>query len=145
VLWFTELSGTVNIASGGATTAITDSEGLATIFLAGGSGSGSVAVCAGDTPLCPIQIRTPDVAGTPTGCALPTSGTSFVNAADIVNPTCGFLAKFGPVTPGVNDGWDLTCDGSVNALDVTGVLGKGGVLQHFGHGAALGSLIGCPP
>jgi hypothetical protein len=67
-----------------------------------------------------------------------------VNGADINNPTCGFLAQFGAVTTGVNDGWDLNCDENVSGSDVTGILGKGGVLQYFGDTGTLGAKNACP-
>jgi hypothetical protein len=58
---------------------------------------------------------------------------------------CGFLVTFGAVTPGINDGYDLSCDGAVSGADVTGQLGKGGVLQYFGDWGTLGALNACPP
>lgn len=142
---FSELSGTVNIATGGSTTAVTGADGLATVSLTRASGYGRVALCADGVRLCNVEIRSPDVAttATPTGCSLPTTGTSFVNGADLLNPECGCLSQFGPVTTGVNEGWDLNCDGLVNALDVNGSLGRGGFLQHYGHGGSLGATYNC--
>jgi hypothetical protein len=62
---------------------------------------------------------------------------------------CGFNVKFGPVTTGVNDCWDLNCDTIVNSTDVNGGFIPscgvcGGFVQHFGHGAPLGALSTCP-
>ncbi len=144
---FSERSGTVNIATGGSTTALTTAQGLATVSLTRASGSGRVALCADGIELCSVQVRSPDVSSTaiPSGCTLPVAGTSFVNGAEILNPACGYLSQFGPVTTGVNDAWDLNCDGFVNPIDVIGALGKGGLLQHFGHGGVLGNKNICTP
>lgn len=146
---FCELSETVNIATTGATTAISNAEGLASVVLHGASGYGLVALTAGDddTPLCRWEIRSADTAGgfTPSLCPLPTTGSSFVNGGDVINPLCGILVNFGPVTPGVNNGWDFNCDNNVSGSDITGGIGKGGILQYFGDGAALGERLGCAP
>lgn len=141
-----EMSGSVNIAQGGSTADITDQQGRATIAVTHASGYGWIGVCAGGVLICEIEVRSPDVAtsGIPSFCVLATSGTSFVNASDVTNPSCGFLARFGAVTPGENNWWDLNCDGAVNAPDILGHLGQGGVLQHFGHGASLGAKGTCP-
>ncbi len=141
-----EASGTVNIAPGGSTTDVTDANGRASITVSLASGYGRIAACSYGVPICEIEVRSPDVAtsGVPSLCTLPTTGSSFVNASDVTNPSCGFLARFGAVTPGENNWWDLNCDGTVNASDVLGQLAKGGVLQHFGHGAPLGAKNGCP-
>ena len=146
---FCEQSETVNIATTGATAATSNAEGLASVVLHGASGYGLVALTAGDddTPLCRWEIRSADTAGdfTPSLCALPTTGSSFVNGAEVINPVCGILANFGPVTPGVNNGWDFDCTNSVAGGDITGTIGKGGILQYFGDGAALGERLGCTP
>ena len=141
---FVEETGIVNIANGGATTAETDVAGLATVSLHGASGYGRVVLCADGVPLCRLSVRSPDVnkGATPDLCGIGT-GMTAVNGADINNPTCGFLANFGAVTVGVNDGWDLNCDNNVNGSDVTGSLGKGGVLQYFGDTGTLGAKNGC--
>jgi hypothetical protein len=146
---FCEQSETVNIATTGATAATSNAEGLASVVLHGASGYGLVALTAGDddTPLCRWEIRSADTAGgfTPSLCALPTTGSSFVNGAEVINPVCGIIANFGPVTPGVNNGWDFDCTGSVAGADITGGIGKGGILLYFGDGAALGERLGCTP
>lgn len=146
---FCEQSETVNIATTGATSATSDATGLASVVLHGASGYGVVALTAGDddTPLCRWEIRSADTAGgfTPSLCALPTTGSSFVNGAEVINPVCGILANFGPVTLGVNNGWDFDCTNSVAGADITGTVGKGGILQYFGDGAALGERLGCTP
>lgn len=141
---FSEQSGIVNIANGGATTATTDAAGLATVALHAASGYGRVALCADGVQLCNVQVRSPDVnkGSTPPLCGLGT-GTSAVAGSDITNPACGFLINFGPVTVGVNDGWDINCDNNVSGSDVTGLLGKGGVLQYFGDTGTLGALNSC--
>ena len=143
---FSEASGLVNIANGGSTTAITDETGLATISIDAASGFGRVMLCADGVQLCNLQVRSPDVAkGSITAqCGLGT-GTSAVAGADLSNPTCGYLVKFGAVTQGINDGYDLTCDGVVSGPDINGQLGKGGVLQYFGDSGTLGGLSACPP
>lgn len=140
-----EQSGIVNIADGGSTTAITDSEGLATIALHAASGYGRVALCADGVQICNVIVRSPDVtkSGAIALCGLGTS-VSGVAGEDILNPRCGFLTNFGPVTPGENDGWDLNCDNNVNGSDVTGSLSKGGVLQYFGDTGTLGTVNNCP-
>ncbi|MFN0151779.1 MAG: hypothetical protein ACKVU1_13860 [bacterium] len=141
---YSEQSGIVNIANGGATTATTDAAGLATVTLHAASGYGRVALCADGVQLCNVQVRSPDVnkGSTPLLCGLGTVASS-VAGSDITNPVCGFLVNFGPVTVGVNDGWDVNCDNSVSGSDVTGLLGKGGVLQYFGDTGTLGSLNSC--
>ena len=143
---FSELSGIVNIANGGSTTAITDDTGLATISIHAGSGFGRVALCADGVQLCNLQVRSPDVARatTPALCGLGTASTS-VTGADLTNPLCGYLVSFGVVTPGINDGYDLSCDGAVSGADINGQLGKGGVLQYFGDLGTLGGYNACPP
>ncbi len=145
-----EISGTARISSGGASTDVTDSEGRASIDLDRASGYGRVGICAGGVILREVAIRTFDVAvgALPPQCALPASGNSTVNVSDVTNPACGFLSKFGLVTPGVNDAWDLNCDGSVNASDVNGTFcppcGQcGGWYAHAFHGRGL-SLSTCP-
>jgi hypothetical protein len=140
-----EETGTLNIANGGATTATTDATGLATVLLDAASGYGRVVVCADGILLCRIaDVRSPDVnkGATPELCGIGT-GFSAVNGGDITTPMCGFLATFGAVTAGVNDGWDLNCDETVNGSDVTGTLGKGGVLQYFGDTGTLGAKDNC--
>lgn len=142
-----ETAGIVNIATGGSTTASTNALGKASITVSQGSGYGRVGVCVAGVLICEVEVRSPDVAagGLPGQCAvLPTGGTSFVNASDFTNTSCGFGAKFGPVTVGTNNAWDLDCSNSVNANDVLGTLGKGGMNQHFGHGAPLGAKTTCP-
>ncbi|MFN0151139.1 MAG: hypothetical protein ACKVU1_10605 [bacterium] len=142
---FSEVAGIVNIANGGATTAITDAAGLATISLHAASGYGEVAVCADGIQLCRLAVRSPDVnkGGTPELCGLGTGFTS-VNGAEINNPVCGFLTHFGPVTVGVNDGWDLNCDHNVSGSDITGLIGKGGgVLRYWGDTGTLGARNDC--
>lgn len=146
-----ELSGTINIANGGATTATTDSRGKAIIVLSGGSGHGEVGVCAAGVLICKVNVRSPDVANhsLPTGCAMPTTGSSIVNSSDKVNTLCGFTIHFGPVTVGSNDAWDLNCDNLVNSSDTGGQLVpgygvSGGWLQHFGHASPLGAKSTCP-
>lgn len=142
---FSEQSGNVNITNGGATTAFTDAEGLATVELHGAAGYGRVALCGDGVQLCNLLVRSPDVASgsLPTQCGIGTA-TAAVSPADIVNPSCGFLINFGPVFPNGTERWDLNCDMSVNGLDVNGVLGKGGVLQYFGDTGRPGSLTACP-
>ena len=144
-LSFIEETGTVNIPTGGSTKATTDATGLGTVSLFGASGSGRVLLCADGVQLCRLSIRSPDVnkGATPDLCGIGTSTTA-VNGADINNPTCGFLAQFGAVTTGLNDGWDLNCDENVSGSDVTGILGKGGVLQYFGDTGTLGAKNACP-
>ena len=136
----------LNISNGGATTAITDAEGLATVELHAASGNGVVDLCADGVALCSVQVRAPDVVrgGTVALCGLGT-GASAVAGADITNPACGFLIHWGAVTPGVNEGFDMNCDWNVSGADVTGQLGKGGVLQYFGDVGTLGSLNACAP
>jgi hypothetical protein len=143
---FYETSGVVNIASGGATTALTDSEGAAVVTLHAGSGYGRVALCADGVQVCYIDVRSPDVARTtlPTGCVLSTVGSSFVSGVDLTHGICGFQSNFGPVTVGDNEMFDLSCDGVVNGWDVIGHLGKGGALQYFGDGGVLGAKNQCP-
>jgi hypothetical protein len=38
----------------------------------------------------------------------------------------------------------LSCDGDVSGVDITGQLGKGGVLQYFGDTGTLGAKNACP-
>ena len=146
LLVFSERSGVVNIANGGASTALTDIEGLATAILHGGSGYGIVALCADGVPLCSLQVRSPDVNRGPSSshCTFGT-GMSVVGGSDITNPLCGFLTNFGPVTPGVNDGWDLDCSGSVAGGDIVADPGKGGMIFYFGDAGTLGSQNSCEP
>ena len=134
----------VNIANGGATTAITDASGLASISLHAASGFGRVALCADGVQICNLFVRSPDVlkSSSPTLCGLGTGATS-VAGSDITNPACGFIVNFGPVTVGVNDGFDLSCDNGVNGADINGILGKGGVLQYFGDIGTLGAFNAC--
>jgi hypothetical protein len=142
-----EISGIVNMATGAFTSDTVDASGQASITISRGSGYGRVGVCAAGVLICEIEVRSPDVAAgvLVNSCSvLPTGSTSFVNASDFSNPSCGFNAKFGPVTLGVNSSWDLDCNNSVNANDVLGFLGKGGLNQHFGHGAPLGPKDTCP-
>lgn len=131
-------------ADGGATTAITDSEGLATIVLHGASGYGRVALCADGVLLCELQVRSPDVvkSAQAKSCVL---GTAFsaVNGSDIVHPLCGFLVNFGAVTAGVNDGYDFDCSGSVNGNDVLGGLFDTGMIRFFGDTGTLGARNEC--
>ncbi len=141
-----ETTGTLNIVTGGATTAISDASGNATVTLFTGSGCGLASLCAAGTKLCDVSVRSPDNANgaLSASCPAPTGGTSFVNINDQTNPACGILSKQGVVTTGVNDCWDLNCDGLVNINDTTGNLGKGGLLNHVGHGGALGAKTTCP-
>lgn len=144
-------SGTLNLATGGYTTAVTDAMGNATISVSAGSGCGVLSLCADDgsgTPIpfgCRIDARSPDVnkGSTPALCGLSTN-MSCIAGSDITNPLCGFVVGFGAVTPGVNNCWDLNCDNSVSGPDITGTLGKGGVIQHAGHCGTLGPLESCP-
>lgn len=142
-----ELGGPVNISVGGSTTAVTGPGGAAAISVTNASGWGLIGVCVGGVVLpCRVEVRSPDTArsGLPGGCGLPTTAPSFVAGADINNPICGFVANFGAVIPGVNSMWNLNCDANVNAADIVGLLGKGGVLQHFGHGEMLMLPNTCP-
>ncbi len=147
---------TLNLATGGFTTVLTNALGEFLITVGAGSGCGRVGVCVGG-PLAPIFlncsaiVRSPDVAGgpIPATCPLPTGVNSFVNASDITNGACGYIVKFGLVVPGFNDCYDLNCNGVVNASDINGTLCppfglNGGVLQHFGHGGLLGMRNTCP-
>jgi hypothetical protein len=136
----------LNISNGGSTTAVTDTEGLATVELHAASGNGIVDLCADGVALCSVQVRAPDVVrgGTVALCGLGT-GASAVAGADITNPACGFLIHWGAVTVGVNEGFDMNCDRNVSGPDITGQLGKGGVLQYFGDTGTLGSLNACAP
>jgi len=140
-----EYSNTVNIASSGATIGTTDVNGIASLTLSAASGYGFVGPCIDGVQLCGVEVRSPDVANgsLPLSCSMPTTGSSFVNANDETNPSCGFLANFGIVTPGINNWWDLNCDGFVNVYDYQGNLGKGGLLQHYSHGATLGTKEPC--
>jgi hypothetical protein len=141
-----ETSGTTNIATGGSTSATTAANGKASITVSQGSGVGRIGVCAAGVLICEVEVRSPDAAfsALASGCNLPTTGTSVVNANDQTNPSCGFINKFGAITVGVNSSWDLDCSNIVNANDITGTLGKGGLLQHFNHGAPLGAKTTCP-
>ncbi len=143
-----ETSGTTNIATGGATTAVTNALGKASITVSQSSGPGRIGVCAAGVLICEIVARSVDAAFgvLPSSCTLPTTGTSFINANDVSNTSCGFTSKFGSVTVGTNDGWDLNCNNAVNASDILGfgVPVRGGVVQHFGHGAPLGAKTTCP-
>ena len=142
-----ETGGTVNITAGGATAAFTDAMGDAVIMVSNASGYGTIQACAGGVILpAAVEVRSPDVAktGLPAGCTLGGIALSFVTAADLTNPVCGFFPKFGLVVPGVNSMWDLDCNGAVSASDVIGILGKGGVIQHFGHGDVLAAKSTCP-
>jgi hypothetical protein len=141
---FREASGIVNLHNLGATSEVTDQNGQASISLVAGSGYGLVDVCADGVALCQLEVRSPDVnkGSLPSACVLPTSGMTAVNAADITNGTCGFLAKFGAVTPGVNNAWDLNCDGFVNGPDILST--KCGAYRFFGDVGSLGALQSCP-
>jgi hypothetical protein len=148
-----ELSGVVNIATGGATTASTNTLGKASVTVSQGGGCGQIGVCADGVLICEVNVRSPDIANTGlpsvAGCTLPTTGSTFVNSNDKGNTSCGFNVKFGPVTAGTNDCWDLNCDNLVNSTDTGGgfVAGfgvSGGWLQHFGHSGALGAKSTCP-
>jgi hypothetical protein len=144
-------SGPLNLATGGYTMAVTDAMGNASLSVSAGSGCGILSICADDgsgvaVPFgCRLEARSPDVnkGSTPLLCGLSTS-MSCVQGADVTNPACGFLVSFGSVTPGVNNCWDLNCDNNVNAADITGTLGKGGVTQHAGHCGTLGPQELCP-
>ena len=135
----------VNIANGGATTAITDASGLATVSLHAASGFGRVALCADGIQLCNLNVRSPDVtkSSSPALCGLGTAASA-VSGNDITNPECGYLVQFGSVTLGINDGFDLNCDNNVAGSDINGILGKGGVLQYFGDIGTLGAFNACP-
>jgi hypothetical protein len=141
-----ERSGTVNIADGGSTTALTDAQGRASIAVTRGSGCGRIGACVEGILICDVAVRSVDVAWgpTPATCALPTTGTSAVNASDVTNPSCGFFNHFGAVTVGVNDCWDCDCSNIVNASDVQGTIGKGCWLQHGLHAGVLGGKSTCP-
>lgn len=146
-----ELSGVVNIATGGATTATTGTNGKASVTVSQGSGCGQIGVCADGVLICEVNVRSPDIANTglPAGCTLPTTGSSVVNSNDKGNTSCGFNVKFGAVTAGVNDCWDMDCDNLVSSFDTGGRLippfgVSGGWLQHFGHSGALGAKSTCP-
>ena len=145
VVVLSEVSGNVNITSSGATTAVSDATGLATVSLHAASGYGRVALCADGVQLCNLQVRSPDVNQSDIfNCGFGTA-SSCVSGTDITNPSCGFLVHFGPVTQGVNDGFDLSCDGDVSGADINGQLGKGGVLQYFGDCGTLGGKNACSP
>jgi hypothetical protein len=146
---------TLNLSS--FTVAVTNAVGDFAIIVDGGSGCGIVSVCAGTAATgtavlaCRAMVRSPDVAHgpLPPNCPLPTAVNSTVNASDLTNPACGYLAKFGLVVPGFNDCYDLNCNGIVNASDVQGTLCppfgvNGGVLQHFLHAGFLGMRNTCP-
>jgi hypothetical protein len=141
-----ETSGVVNIANGG--TATTNALGQGSITVSQGGGYGRMGVCAAGVLICEVAVRSNDPAfsnaGTVAGCTLPTAVNSVVNANDVTNPSCGFAAKFGVVTVGVNESWDLDCTNIVNFTDVLGVGGKSGVTPHFLHLAILGAKTTCP-
>jgi hypothetical protein len=142
---FSEETGVVNIADGGATSAVNDADGAAAVALHGASGYGDVVLCADGVALCRLEVRSPDVTKSvhPDLCGI-SSGSSSVNGGDINNPLCGFLANFGPVTAGVNAGYDLDCTGFVAGRDIIGDLGgRGGVLEYFGDSGTLGSKNNC--
>ncbi len=141
-----ETSGTTNIATGGSVGGVTNVLGKASVTVSQASGPGRIGVCAAGVLICEVEVRSPDAAfsALPSGCNLPTTGSSVINANDYSNPSCGFGAKFGAITVGVNSSWDLDCSNVVNASDVTGSLGKGGLLQHFNHTAPLGAKSTCP-
>jgi hypothetical protein len=139
-----ETSGSVNLVAPAPVATVAG--GVASITVKAGGGSGRINVCVDGVTFCGVIVRSPDVAGGAlcATCPLPTAGASFVAANDVNNPCCGFFSKFGVVVPGVNDAWDLNCDNFVNASDILGNLGKGGLLQHFGHGGPLGPKSTCP-
>jgi hypothetical protein len=136
----------VNISNGGSTTATTNASGSASVSLHAAGGYGLVSVCADGVAICEVEIRSPDVnKGTlPSACVIPTTGATSVAGADITNGTCGFIAKFGVVTPGVNNAWDLNCDNSVSGVDITGTKGNSGVLPFFGDVGTPGAKSTCP-
>lgn len=141
-----ELNRQVNIATAGDDTDVTDASGNATISLTAAAGYGDVGICADGVLICQVEVRSPDVAAgaLPAKCNIPT-GTSQVNGADFTNSSCGFIANFGTVTPGVNNWWDLTCDNAVGAADVNGLKGAvNGALPHFGDIGATGAKNTCP-
>lgn len=128
----------------------TDSEGRATVDLEKAAGFGRAGVCADGIVLCEIEVRTFDVAGgsLPSQCPLTQKGSTIVNVSDVTNSACGFLSKFGLVTPGVNNSWDLNCDGNVNGTDLNGTLcppcGRcGSWYTHSFHGGTV-VLGSCP-
>lgn len=137
-----ERSGIVNITNDGAPSVITDSEGQASLYFNKASGYGLVGICADGVLLCDVEVRSPDVnnGATPALCGLGTSASA-VAGSDIANPSCGFLVKFGTVTPGINDAWDLNCTNTVNGFDVNGA---GSINAHFGDGGTLGVKNTCP-
>ena len=143
---FAERSSVVNITNGGATSAMTDAEGSATITLEAASGHGLVAVCADGVALCSLEVRSPDanLGPSPTlHCGIGTGFTS-VSGSDINNPLCGFLANFGLVTPGINNAWDLNCTNSVAGNDIIGGFSnRGAVLGYFGDTGTLGARNDC--
>lgn len=139
-----ELFGNVNIATAGATTDVTSASGSGTVTIEGGGGCGNVGVCADGVLICEIEVRSADVALSNKACTLPAAGTSFINASDYSNGTCGYVNNFGPVTPGINNCWDTNCSGAVEATDITGKKGQSGLLNHFGHGGPLGATSNCP-
>jgi hypothetical protein len=138
----TERTGIVNLANGGMQTSTTGINGEGFVNLTAASGYGLVTVCADGVALCDVEVRSPDVnkGSLPSLCGLGTSASS-VNGSDITNPVCGFLIKFGTVTPGINDGWDLNCTNTVNGLDVNGA---GSINAHFGDAGTLGAKNTCP-
>lgn len=149
-LSFVESSGSVIMASGGHTTAITNGAGFGEITLRAGSGTGRVGICADGTILGWFEVRAPDVAGagtSPPDCVLPVSSSSTVASPDLDNTECGFIVRQGLVTPGVNQGWDLNGDAQVGALDINGwpdgLVLKGGWAQHSGHTGTLGGYTAC--
>lgn len=142
----TETSHVVNIAENGATTDVTDGLGQGQVTISRASGYGHIGICVGGVVIREIEARSPDCAKSslPAQCGeLSTNTTSFVSGADVNNPSCGFLANQGPVVMGINNWWDLGCDLFVSGSDVTGLLGKGGVVQHNGHGDYLGEKNAC--
>ena len=136
-------SGNLNIANGGATTALTASDGSASIAVSAASGYGRASVCVAGVDLCQVLIRTPDInrSAQPTVMCLVGTGASSVAGADITNPMCGFLVNFGSTTSGVNDHCDLDCSGAVNGFDING---PSGVIQYFGDTGTLGPFNTCP-
>lgn len=141
-----ELDHVLNISTAGDDTDTTDALGEATIDITAAGGYGNMGICADGVLICQVEVRTPDTASgnLPGKCNLPTS-ISFVNGADFGNSSCGFIANIGPVTPGVNSWWDLTCDNNVNVFDVNGLKGGvNGALPHFGDLGAMGTKNTCP-
>jgi hypothetical protein len=140
-----ESEGDVRIAAGGATSAVTATDGSATVTLSAASGHGTVIVCVDEVAMCRVVVRSPDVA---TGVGPSACGPNgAVSGSDITNASCGFISVFGPVTEETS-GYDLNCDGVVSVKDIVGTIcppfGRaGGVLQHFGDTGALASPTIC--